>query len=130
MDENFNSFLDSILIEAAARQDGAKVKWLPLKELCLAVKADAAPTWIEMVGDRIRALDYGELQRDSEKPGLFWFELNGTGLARAHEVKAERRQPSLGERFRSVPWGKCAWDLLKIGIGAVLGVIATKYFGK
>jgi hypothetical protein len=59
----------------------------------------------------------------------FWLRITDAGMAQADVTIDAQRSPSLGERMRSVPVGKGVWDIIKIGLGAVLGVLAAKFFG-
>ncbi|MGY6551796.1 MAG: hypothetical protein ACXIT4_07855 [Erythrobacter sp.] len=57
------------------------------------------------------------------------FIINANGLRRAKEIEETRRSPTISQRIKAIPIGKGAWDVFKIGLGVILGVIATKYFG-
>ena len=59
-----------------------------------------------------------------------WLRITDAGLARAENAAEAKRAPTLRERIRSVPVGKGAWDLVKLGIAFALGIVANKYFGK
>jgi len=64
----------------------------------------------------------------SSDPGI-WLRITDAGMAIADKEIEAARAPTFRERVSSMPIGKGAWDLLKVGLGAVLGALAVKYFG-
>ncbi|HUE78477.1 MAG TPA: hypothetical protein VMN38_02445 [Sphingomicrobium sp.] len=77
-----------------------------------------------------RRLIAAGMVRKVEKPGSgFWLRITDAGMAEADVALDAERSPTLRERLQAVPIGKGVWDMIKIGLGAVLGVLAVKYFG-
>jgi hypothetical protein len=60
-------------------------------------------------------------------PG-YWLRITDAGMAVADRAIDVERPSTFGDRIKA-PFGKGIWDLVKIGLGAVLGVLAAKYFG-
>ncbi|MEE8610864.1 MAG: hypothetical protein V3V60_00140 [Sphingomonas aquatilis] len=121
MADDFNDFVDSVLVRAADAQVGTRVHPISVRDLAQEVRETFPPTWIQMLEDRLRHLNYGELLRDSDLPGKFYFKINSEGLARAHVVRKSRESKTLRGRLQAAPWGKIAGDALKVLFGAVVG---------
>ncbi|MFN3988708.1 MAG: hypothetical protein ACK4IS_00455 [Erythrobacter sp.] len=67
----------------------------------------------------------------SNYPGIdgFYFVISAEGIRHARRIEDERRAPTLIQRIRALPIGSASWDIFKLGLGVILGVVATKYFG-
>ncbi|MDP5278577.1 hypothetical protein Q9Q95_06550 [Sphingomonas sp. DG1-23] len=107
------------------------VKWALKNKDHIPSLSDLAPRMtVEQLTELARSwqkIGFGSLMEVSEEgKRSVLFSLNDEAVSK---VKAIERESLLG-RIRSVSWGERAWDLLKIGVGALLGVLATKYFGK
>ena len=72
MADDFNEFVDAVLVKAADAQSGSRVQPISVRDLAQEVRVDFPPTWIPMLEDRLRHLQYGDLLRDSDLPGKFF----------------------------------------------------------
>ena len=127
MADDFNFFVDSLIVAAADKQDAAKLKWIPFFQLCSEVKAQSPPSWHSMAAERIGKLDCGRFSMDSDAPGGRIYKINSTGIARAAMIRAERRKPSFRDKIRSVPVGKGVWDVIKLLLAACAGAAIKTY---
>jgi hypothetical protein len=82
------------------------------------------------VGRRLIALELAARVMDSERPGALLLRITDAGISEAEKLEDAARSPTWRERLKAIPVGKGVWDILKIGLGAVIGILATKYFGK
>jgi hypothetical protein len=82
------------------------------------------------VESSFRRLLAGGLLKKVQKaePGL-WVRITDAGMAEAQIQIQTTRRLTLHERLRAIPVGKGLWDLLKIGFGALLGVLLARYYG-
>ena len=126
---DFNKFLDDLIVEAAKRQTDANIEALDFFDLCEDVHPGLAPTWRDMAIDRLNELGWARFKPYSDAPGRRALKITHAGISRASEVRLQRRKPTLWEQIVALPFGKGAWDLFKIGLGVILGVAATKFFG-
>ena len=126
---DFNSFLDDLILEAAARQSGAQIVPLDFFDLCCDVFPSYSPTWRDMALDRLTDLGWATFKPYSHAPGRRALFITHAGISRASEVRMSRRKPSVKERITSIPIGKGVWDIAKLVIGAALGWFGKSYFG-
>jgi hypothetical protein len=82
------------------------------------------------VGRRLVALGLAARVNDSDRPGALLLRITDAGVVEAEQLESTERAPTFRERLKAVPVGKGLWDILKIGLGALIGILATKYFGK
>jgi hypothetical protein len=82
------------------------------------------------VGRRLIALGFAAAVVDSARPGALLLRVTDTGISEAEKLVESARKPTVGERFKALPFAKGMWDVFKIGLGVGLGFVATKYFGK
>ena len=59
----------------------------------------------------------------------FRFILNAEGRRHALQLERSKKPRTVRDRLADIPIGKGLWDLVKIGLGALLGVLVTKYSG-
>jgi hypothetical protein len=124
---DYIAFRDSVIVALADDQVPPGLGDLELTDLCRRHGIAFSETWITTVGADMEVLGWG---RDRSTLKERRFLINGAGLARAAEVRKARKPVTVRERVRKVPVAKGLWDLFKIGLGVVLGVLATRYFGQ
>lgn len=66
---------------------------------------------------------------DSAKPGALLLRLTDIGMARADELLEAERKPTWKDRLSSIPIGKGLWDVFKIGLGFILGLLTHNITG-
>ena len=78
-----------------------------------------------------RRLLAAEMVKKVERMGEgFWLRITDKGMAAADIAIEETRSPTIQERLHALPVGKGVWDIIKIGLAFVLGILANKYLGK
>ena len=58
------------------------------------------------------------------------FTMNADGWRHALQIEKSRKPKLLLDPIRKLPFGKGLWDVVKIGLGALLGFLGAKYSGK
>ena len=129
MQEDFNKFIDDLILEAANQQGGSCIEPLDFFELCRCVMSNYSPTWRDMAIARVVELELGQIREKANDPGAREFIINAAGISRASVIRMERRTPSFLDRIRAMPVGKGIWDIVKLGLAALLGFLAAKYSG-
>ena len=66
---------------------------------------------------------------DSSRPGALLLRMSDTGMATADQLMEDEREPTWRERVAAIPVGKGVWDLIKIGLGFVLGLLTHQLTG-
>ena len=128
MDRDFNDFVNDLVVEAANRQSGRKVLWVDFEELCRS-KEPLADTWKNMARERIQNLGFGKFMPSTDGQARMMFKINAEGISHAAEIRKIRRKPKLRERLLALPYGKGVWEIIKLGLAAVLGALVKAYVG-
>lgn len=129
-----NAVRDDLLI-ALARQGSSNTK--PLSPIMVLKGARADIDWDQF--SQV-ARDAGWLlvrseppfarnRPDSKKPNMMLLALTAAGKARASELLRARKPLKFSERLKKIPFGKGAWEIVKLTLAAIAGAAAKSYFG-
>ncbi|MXO71716.1 hypothetical protein [Alteraurantiacibacter buctensis] len=124
---DYQHFRDTLIVAIADAQSDERVRPVVLYTLCKSLGLAEHHSWINSLPADLESLGYGKNCSTLSDPK---FLINGAGLSRAVEIRKARRPLTIRERISSLPLGKGAWDIFKIGLGVILGILATKYFGQ
>ena len=80
-------------------------------------------------GRRLQTWGFVKRVPDSTRPGALLVRLTDAGIAEADVVIEQRRKPTWRERLASVSYAEGIWEVIKLGLAAVLGALAQAYFG-
>lgn len=62
---------------------------------------------------------------DDGKPGATFLRITDAGISEADKLIEARRKPTLWQLVKQIPFGKRAWELFLVVLGAVLGAFIT-----
>ncbi|UIP05857.1 hypothetical protein LY632_09065 [Erythrobacter sp. SDW2] len=100
---DFNKFLDDLIVESAKRQTGVNIEAIDFFDLCEDVHPGFAPTWRDMAIGRLDELGWARFKPYSDAPGRRALKITHAGIARASEVRLQRRKPTAWERIKAIP---------------------------
>jgi hypothetical protein len=87
-DSDYKRYVEDVLVAVADRQTGPNLTPINLDDLHHELFSDRPPTWLQtIIGELVRN-DYG---KDWQTMNARAFMVNGAGLARAQEIREERR---------------------------------------
>ena len=99
VEQDYITFRDSVIVALADEQEPPGLGAIELSELCKRHGIPFHDTWIQTVGADMAQLGWGT-DRSTLKGRLF--QINGSGLARASEVRKARMPLSLHGRIATV----------------------------
>jgi hypothetical protein len=123
------SLTDKRLLIALRKGKHFKANPGNVRELCATF--DSGIEWqdSDSAGRRLLADGYAKSVPNTNAPGVLHLRLTDKGIGAADIANEELREPTLHEKLKKLPWGKAGWDVFKIGLGAAIGIAATKWFG-
>lgn len=108
-----------------ALKRGKHFKANPAKpsDLLLMTPTDANP-----IGRRLVALKLAARIIDNERPGALLLRITDAGISEADKLLRAHQKPTIFQRVKRVPFGKGAWDIIKIVLTIALGIMAAMVY--
>jgi hypothetical protein len=105
---DYEAYLDDIIVAVADRQNGPNLLPINLDELHTELFANRPPTWLQTAVKELSSRGYG---KDWGTMNARVFMIDGSGISRAHTVRASRRPKTLIERLT----GETSQKLVNVG---------------
>jgi hypothetical protein len=99
MMNNFNDFIEDLIVEIATVQAGDEIEGFDITDSATAKKFDAPPTWLHTVAGEMQNRGWGRDLGAFDGPS---FMIDGGGIIAASLIRANRQPKTLRQRFSEV----------------------------